>query len=70
MVEKDKRDRREICEVIRFSQNDEFWYPNIQSAKKLRKHYNTLLVQMKKPPKKTTRQHNLDRNVADEELGF
>lgn len=69
MVERDNRDRREICEVIRFSQEDDFWHKNILSASKLRKQFDTLKAQMQ-GGRKSVRQKSLERNVVDKELGF
>ena len=47
MVEVDKRDPREIKNVILWCQQDNFWYKNILSADKLRKQYDRLYLQMK-----------------------
>lgn len=47
----DERDKREVCKVIKFATSDDFWKSNILSPKKLRQHYDTLVIQMgKKQP--------------------
>lgn len=47
----DERDKREVCRVIKFATSDDFWRSNILSPKKLRQHYDTLVIQMgKKQP--------------------
>ncbi len=43
----DKREVEEIKEVIKWSQNDSFWFKNILSPDKLRKQYDKLYLQMK-----------------------
>lgn len=45
----DNRSIEDIKEKIVFSQKNEFWYKNILSPDKLRKHYETLTLQMKEP---------------------
>jgi len=49
MLRLDDRDIEGIKKVIIFSQKNEFWYKNILSPDKLRKHYETLILQMKEP---------------------
>lgn len=44
LVEIDKRDPKEIGEVIEFAQTDDFWKVNILSASKLRKQYDALNI--------------------------
>lgn len=43
----DKRDIEEVKQVIKFCQNDSFWYSNILSPEKLRKQYDQLILKMK-----------------------
>ncbi|MBU3146607.1 phage replisome organizer N-terminal domain-containing protein [Clostridium sp. CF012] len=45
----DNRLVEDIKKVIIFSQKNEFWYKNILSPEKLRKHYEKLTVQMQEP---------------------
>ncbi|MGK0466660.1 hypothetical protein [Clostridium sp.] len=45
----DSRTIDDIKKVIVFSQKNEFWYKNILSPDKLRKHYEKLTLQMKEP---------------------
>lgn len=45
----DKRDLDEVKQVIKFCQDDDFWFKNILSPEKLRKQYDRLLLEMKKP---------------------
>ena len=49
MIRLDNRDIEGIKKAIIFSQKNEFWYKNILSPDKLRKHYDTLVLQMKEP---------------------
>lgn len=49
MVERDGRELPEICRILEFSQNDEFWRSNILSMSKLRKQYTQLLIKSQKP---------------------
>lgn len=51
IIEIDKRDKREISELIRWVQQNDFWKANVLSPKKLREKYTTLVIQMKEPPK-------------------
>jgi len=57
MRERDNRSSNDIEEHIKFSQSHHFWKSNILSMDKLRKQYDTLTLQMKKP------QTQLDKNV-------
>lgn len=43
----EKREGKEIQDIIIWSQQDSFWYKNILSADKIRKQYDRLLLQMK-----------------------
>ena len=45
MMEKDKREGKEIQELILFSQSHDFWYKNILSAGKLREKYDVLILE-------------------------
>ena len=47
MIRIDKRDSKEIKEVIKFCQTNSFWLSNILSTKKLRDKYDKLYLQMK-----------------------
>lgn len=47
MIRLDKRQPREIVNVLRWSQSDDFWKVNILSGEKLRKQYDKLLLKMK-----------------------
>lgn len=42
----DKRELEEVKELIKFSQQHEFWYKNILSPDKLRKQYDRLMLEM------------------------
>lgn len=42
----DKREVEEVKSVIKWCQNDDFWFKNILSPEKLRKHYDQLVLQM------------------------
>lgn len=42
----DKREIEEVKSVIKWCQNDDFWFKNILSPEKLRKHYDQLVLQM------------------------
>ncbi|MCR6096896.1 hypothetical protein HXA31_20265 [Salipaludibacillus agaradhaerens] len=46
MIESDKRDGKEIQDIILWCQSHHFWYQNILSADKLRKQYDRLKLQM------------------------
>lgn len=43
----DKRPIEEVKEIIKFSQQHEFWHKNILSSDKLRKQYDRLILEMK-----------------------
>ena len=59
MMEIDKREGKEIQELILFSQSHDFWYKNILSAGKLREKYDVLILE------KNGKQGNKkDRKVA------
>lgn len=45
MMEIDKREGKEIQELILFSQSHDFWYKNILSAGKLREKYDVLILE-------------------------
>jgi len=53
LIRLDKREPKQIQDVIVFTQSDSFWMTNILSTSKLRDKYSTLLLQMeqKKSPK-------------------
>ena len=46
MIEVDKRSPEEIKSLIKWCQNDSFWWQNIRSAGKLRKQYDQLYIKM------------------------
>ena len=48
----DKRTEDEVREMIEWCQADEFWHSVILSTNKLRKHYDTMLAQKSRAPKK------------------
>jgi hypothetical protein len=52
MIRLDERDPQEIETVIRWCQDDDFWYANILSAKKLREKYDQLVVHKSRELKK------------------
>ena len=54
----DKRDIEEVKTLIKWCQDDNFWFKNILSPDKLRKQYDRLLLEMKKPQDKTHKQKN------------
>lgn len=47
MMERDKREGKEVQQLILWTQQHHFWYKNILSADKLRKQYDRLLLEMK-----------------------
>jgi len=49
MVEQDKRNRREICEVYKWVNKDNFWKTNVLSPSKLREKYDELKIKMGNP---------------------
>lgn len=49
MIELDKRDKKEIGELMRWVQQDEFERANVLSPSKLRTRYTSLLLKMNKP---------------------
>lgn len=51
MIELDKRDKKEIGELMRWVQQDEFERANVLSPSKLRTRYTSLLLKMKNPKK-------------------
>lgn len=46
IIELDNRDKRQVCEVIKWAQLDDFWSGNILSPAKLRDKYDQLVIQM------------------------
>lgn len=68
LVELDKQPLSVVKEVMDWSQQDEFWFKNIRSATKLRKQFETLLLQMKaKQPK--VKSQSQSENINIKELG-
>lgn len=65
IIELDKRDKREIAELIRWVQKNDFWKANVLSPKKLREKYSTLVIQMKEPPKSSSGFGRRTENVPD-----
>lgn len=53
MMERDKREGKEIQDAILFCQSHHFWYKNILSADKLRKQYDRLSLEMEDNKPKT-----------------
>ncbi|WP_438310882.1 hypothetical protein [Sporosarcina sp. FA9] len=49
MIELDNRDKKEIGELMRWVQQDDFEKPNVLSPSKLRSRYTALLLKMNKP---------------------
>jgi hypothetical protein len=60
----DKRPFDEIETMIRWSQSDEFWLHNIRSPQKLRKHYETMVGQLRSKNKVIQEQRKV---VEDQE---
>lgn len=52
MMDRDRREGKDIQDVILWSQQDSFWYKNILSAEKLRKQFDRLFLQMQDDLKK------------------
>jgi hypothetical protein len=68
MIRLDKREPREIAEVVRWCQKDSFWSQNILSGLKLREQYDKLILKMKGTvlavvPTKPAKETRLDRNI-------
>lgn len=53
MIRIDERDPQEIEVIIRWCQDDDFWFANILSAKKLREKYDQLMAHMSRELKKS-----------------
>jgi uncharacterized protein YdaU (DUF1376 family) len=49
MIERDRRDPREIAGIIEWCQHDSFWLTNILSMGKLREKYDELTLKMQRP---------------------
>lgn len=65
IVELDKRDTKELKQIIDFATSDTFWQTNILSPSKLRKQYVNLAMQMSRP-----RQHREKKNKVTDNLVF
>ena len=67
MIRLDKREPREVAEVVRWCQADSFWSQNILSGIKLREQYDKLTVKMRGTAlsvvPKVQKETRLDRNV-------
>jgi len=61
----DKREVDEVQRIIKFSQEDSFWYKNILSPDSLRKHYDRLLLQMNDKSGTGKKQNNKAGNFGD-----
>ncbi len=61
----DSRDIEEVRAVIKWCQHDSFWYMNILSADKLRKKYDTLVLQMNDPKKNVNSKQGKVTNFAN-----
>lgn len=51
IIVNDKRDKKEVSQLIRWVQQDDFEKANVLSPAKLRKRYDNLVMKMKAPPK-------------------
>ena len=68
MIRVDNRSIESIKKTIIFSQNSEFWYKNVLSPDKLRRHYETLILQMKEPKyDKNNSKNNFAGNCSERE---
>jgi hypothetical protein len=67
LIRLDKRTEAEIRVVIEWCQRDSFWFSNIRSAEKLRKHYETLLAQMARGKTSPVDELEYRRRKADED---
>lgn len=57
----DKRNPEQVRQVIKWCQNDNFWFKNILSPSKLRKQYDRFLLNMNgRPKQRDTRFDNLE----------
>ncbi|WP_051624048.1 hypothetical protein [Clostridium akagii] len=61
----DKRDIEEVKAIIKWCQHDSFWYMNILSPDKLRKKYDTLVLQMNDPKKNVNSKQGKVTNFAN-----
>ncbi len=71
MIRLDKRDKHEICQVIQYATEDEFWSCNILSADSLRKQYDRLVMKMRKSGSSKhsePQQSNFDNCAATEAM--
>ena len=65
LIETDKATIEEIIDVFEFLKRDDFWQQNILSTKKLRKHFQTLLLQSRSSKKVTTPKNYIHDNDND-----
>jgi hypothetical protein len=66
----DNREIEDIKKVIVFSQKNEFWYKNILSPDKLRKHYEKLILQMKEPKYSKDKKNDFVENCESRNYDF
>lgn len=64
MIESDQRSEKEIEEVLSFLTVNDFWKKNIRSTEKLRKQFERLQVEAKKPVSKTGRQLSSKQDLS------
>jgi len=65
MIETDGRTETEIIEILNFLKTDDFWPNNIQSPEKLRKQFERLQMEVRKPRKKGQLQPDLAEQDYD-----
>jgi DNA-binding MarR family transcriptional regulator len=68
MLRLDKRDKHEICQVIEYVSADEFWSCNILSTDALRKHYDGLVMKMRKAVKRNEPKQEFDSCAETEAM--
>lgn len=66
MIRLDKRTPRQIAELFRWAQQDDFWCANIRSPQKLRKQWDTLELRRKKDKKPNARKQNTNLSKLEE----
>lgn len=64
MIRLDKREPKKIYEAIKWAQSDPFWQQNILSTKKLRDHYDKIVIKMNAPELTEAKKSKLKFNGA------
>lgn len=70
IIEIDKRDPRQVAQLIKWTQQHHFWWKNVMSPAKLKKQYVRLLAEAKDEKQKQQPQPTRQPDIRDKEIEF